>query len=130
MKVVFTAVMPTKLVSINETAGKAWYAWSRKKEAWVQAGYVYGLQWRRDLFKLRVQTPLEQRATVGLDFDVRERRRRDGHNYTGTVVKWFIDGMVIAKVFADDSSEHLELRDPTFSVRPKGGPEMRFTLET
>ena len=129
MRVEFAADVPGKLVSINETSGKQWYAWMKEKEVWLQAGYVYGLQWRRELRELRVPTPLQERATLAIDFDVRQNRRRDGHNYTGTVIKWFVDGMVTARLFADDSSEHLEVRDPTFSVRPRGEILMRVTLE-
>ena len=125
----FAADLPGKLVSINETSGKHWATFGKTKEVWIQAGYVYGFQWRRELRELRVPTPLRDRATVAIDFDVRETRRRDGHNYSGTVVKWFVDGMVTAKMFTDDSSEHLEVRDPTFSVRPRGRQMMRVTLE-
>ena len=124
----FAVTLPGELVSINEVTGKGWPSVYRVKEAWRNAGYYHGLEMRRTLRQNRVHTPME-RAVVSFDFDVRQNRRRDGHNYTGTVVKWFIDGMVIAKVFVDDSSEHLEVRDPTFSVRPQGQGEMRVTIE-
>jgi hypothetical protein len=129
VKITVEPAQPTKLISINELQGRNWKYSGRTKEQWMNAGYYHGLELRSMFRAGKLNTPLEGKARVGFDFDVRQNRRRDGHNYAGTVCKWFIDGMVIAKVFADDSSDYVELVDSTFTPNPKGQLMMRVTVE-
>ena len=42
----------------------------------------------------------------------KDKRRRDPHNYCGTVVKAIIDGMVMAGVWPDDTPEYVGHREP------------------
>lgn len=51
-------------------------------------------------------------------------RTRDPHNYTGTVVKWVIDGLVRAGVWPDDNPAHVTVLDPELVV----GNEVRVTI--
>ena len=131
MNIVLEPAQPAKLMSINELQGRDWKYASRTKSYWMDIGYYSGLELRnRFRTGARLPTPLTIKARVQFDFDVRQNRRRDGHNYAGTVCKWMIDGMVIAKVFADDSSDHVELLDSTFTPNPKGQLMMRITVQT
>lgn len=41
-----------------------------------------------------------------------QNRKRDPHNYCGTVVKAIIDGLVEMKVWPDDSPEYIGHREP------------------
>ena len=127
MKITIEPAMPAKLMSINELQGRDWKYAASTKSLWMDAGYYHGLELRDILRAAKLATPVK--ARIGFDFDVRQNRRRDGHNYAGTVCKWFIDGMVTAKVFADDSSDHVELVDSTFTSNPKGQLMMRVTVE-
>lgn len=123
------AQMPAKLISINEVAGKHWGAVHGLKERWRDAGYWHGADLRGRLIKGRVVHLLDP-VEVQFDFDVLSNARRDGHNYAGTVCKWFIDGMVKSGLLFDDSSDHLTLKDSTFSRTDRITPQMRVTLET
>lgn len=41
-----------------------------------------------------------------------QKRKRDPHNYCGTVVKAVIDGLVMAGAWPDDTPEHVGHREP------------------
>lgn len=49
-------------------------------------------------------------VTVTIPFTT--NRRRDPHNYCGTVVKAIIDGLVLAEVVPDDTPEWIGHREP------------------
>lgn len=122
---------PAKVVSINEISGRHWAVAARNfKTFWEKAGWAHGNELRHTLRKDRFQTPLEVPATIQFVFSVEGTRRRDGHNYAGTVCKWFIDGMVLAKVFKDDTTEHLTLGDTTFRIVPHRAPKMGYITLT
>ncbi len=55
---------------------------------------------------------------VGIPFSV--KRRRDPHNYCGTVVKAVIDGMVRAGAWKDDTPEFVEHLSPSLHVDSRG----------
>jgi hypothetical protein len=129
VRITIEPAQPAKLMSINELQGRDWRYAAKTKSSWMDAGYYNGLQLRDILRAAKLTTPLESKTRVGFDFDVRQNRRRDGHNYASTVVKWFIDGMVVAKVFVDDSTDHVELADSIFTANPKGQLMMRVTVE-
>lgn len=42
----------------------------------------------------------------------KDNRRRDPHNYCGTVVKAIIDGLVMAGVWPDDTPDYVGHREP------------------
>jgi hypothetical protein len=132
VKQFWTIPQPGKLVSINEVAGKSWQSVQGHKRWWMQGGWAHGLTIAQELNWGGITTPLHEPATIQFEYSVPVHRHRDGHNYAGTITKWFIDGMVIAKVFRDDSVEHLTVRDATFKVEKlpvHHGREMTVTLE-
>lgn len=59
-------------------------------------------------------------ALIRVDIPFRTKRRRDPHNYCGTVVKAIIDGYVLAGAWPDDTGEYVEHLAPTLSVRGDG----------
>jgi hypothetical protein len=108
---------PGELLSINRVHGRRWEQNWPTKKAWKDAGFWHGSNVRSQLMADEgLETPLSQPVFIQFDFDVRDRQRRDGHNYASTVCKWFIDGLVQAKVLIDDSAEYLRLEDPTFRL--------------
>jgi hypothetical protein len=117
---------PGEMISLNNRL--AWYQLQNHKHHWLNAGFYLGAQIRSDLRKKKVSTPLKKKCRIQFDVDVHDRRRRDGHNMA-YCSKWFIDGLVLAKVFKDDDSDHVELGDWTFQVVPrKEVPMLRVTL--
>lgn len=106
--VVLTCPLPAELVSINKAAGRSHHATTSAKAAWRDAGRQLCADAVADLEPLR---GLRVEVTVALP--VRDNRRRDGHNYAGTVCKWLIDGMVLSQVVVpDDAAPWLALGDP------------------
>jgi hypothetical protein len=120
---------PAKVWSINEISGVHPMSVARIRSPWRDAGFWHagGLKWV--LGRSGISTPLERRAILQFDFDMKSYRRRDGHNYSSTVCKWFIDGLVMAGIFVDDSTDWIELRDPTFTVTRCRQMNMRLRLE-
>lgn len=55
-------------------------------------------------------------SVVTLTLSVRDKRRRDPHNYCGTVLKAVIDGLVRAGAWPDDTPEYVGHREPVFRV--------------
>lgn len=55
---------------------------------------------------------------VGISFAT--RRRRDPHNYCGTVLKAIVDGLVLAGAWPDDTHEYLEHLAPSLRVDTTG----------
>jgi Holliday junction resolvase RusA-like endonuclease len=56
-------------------------------------------------------------------------RRRDPHNYTGTVVKAVVDGMVRAEYWPDDTPEWVRVMDPWITVRKGAQPTCIIHLQ-
>lgn len=128
--VTHVCAQPGKAVSINEVFGRSWQKQQANKKAWLEAGWAHGNEIKAALRRDKVITPLQRPATIRFSFSVVGERRRDAHNYAGTICKWFIDGLVLAKVFKDDSSEHLTLLDPTFQIVKHHAPKMMsITIE-
>jgi hypothetical protein len=64
-------------------------------------------------------------STVRVTIPFKDQRTRDPHNYTGTVVKWIVDGLVRAGVWPDDNPAHVTVLDPLLVV----GNEVSVTIE-
>ena len=106
--VVLTFPPPTKPESFNQTAGKHWASSSVAKSKWVNAAVRVCLE-RAD--ELAVFRGHRVQITVAVPFP--DRRRRDGHNYTPTVAKPLIDGMVRSGALVpDDNTTWVECLDP------------------
>lgn len=53
-------------------------------------------------------------SVVSLFIPVKDRRKRDPHNFCGTVLKAVIDGLVQAGAWPDDTPEYVGHREPVF----------------
>jgi len=63
--------------------------------------------------------PVPSKIVVHVRIPFGSKRKRDPHNYCGTVVKAVVDGLVLAGVVPDDTPEWVGHREPTLAV---GGP--------
>lgn len=103
-------------VSINALRGKHWKVWARLLDPWQAAA---SNAWF--LAGLGSQPP----AYVRCEFSVPDRRKRDPHNYTGTVVKAVMDGLVRADAWPDDNPAWVLTDEPRLLV---GGHTCRVTI--
>lgn len=62
---------------------------------------------------------LGQHCVVVVDLGFHYARRRDPHNYVGTVVKSMIDGLVSAGLWPDDNPEWVSVGEPVLTVHTK-----------
>lgn len=114
----FTA--PTRPLSVNE--GGHWASKRRRLEPWKDAAWATARNWitgQRHLRLLGGQDPI----TVQVVLPFRGNARRDAHNYTGTVVKAVVDGLVRAGLVPDDTPDWVTVLDPEFVIiRDKAEP--------
>lgn len=101
--------------SINALKGQHGAAWSRQMKPWKDLAWVHAHNHR-----VRAHVPWTGhraiRVQVALPFS--RAGRRDPHNYTGTVVKAIVDGLVQAQIVPDDTAEWVEVMDPSFIIGP------------
>ena len=98
---------PAETPSINQVNGAHWAKYHADKQMWQQAAQIY---WRHQVFD-GVYIPPES-ANVRVTIPFAQNRRRDPHNYVGTVVKWIIDGLVYAGAWPDDTPEWVTVLEP------------------
>jgi len=105
---------PDKLPSINDTAGRHWGHTNSTKQAWQEAAHYYAVDHFGPVGPSGRH--LDGRWLIKMGLPFAHRRRRDPHNYIGTVVKWTIDGLVQAGVWPDDTAEYVKVTDPVLLV--------------
>jgi crossover junction endodeoxyribonuclease RusA len=103
---------PTHPLSINESNKMHWATRRRRLEPWKRASTI---AWRAQVPFWTLGPVL---VSVQLPFD--RGARRDAHNYTSTVVKSIVDGLVDAGMCPDDTPEWVEVSDPTLYVERDG----------
>lgn len=108
-------IAPTRPLSVNE--GGHWAAKRRRLEPWKDAAWATARNWR---VQAPGFTPVPITVQVVLPF--RKAGRRDAHNYTGTVVKAVVDGIVRAGLVPDDTPEWVTVLDSEFAVIPQPKP--------
>lgn len=113
---------PGRPVSMNDIQSKHWSVRRRVLEPWRDAAWASAKMARAELLPESNGFFRPSRVRVWLPFA--NNRRRDPHNYTSTVVKAIIDGLVLAKVWPDDTAEWVEVMDPTLYQ----GTEVRVLL--
>lgn len=114
----FDAPMPP--MSVNEANRLHWSKRRASSAVWRDAAYYYARQ-----AKL-AQRVKKQRCSVRVYLPFMTVRRRDPHNYVGTTVKAIIDGLVLAKVWPDDTPQFVEVIEP----RIINGSAAHVELET
>lgn len=119
----FTA--PTRPLSVNE--GGHWAAKRRRLEPWKDLAWATAQNYRRKAARSAPGRPVGP-ITVQVVLPFRGRARRDPHNYTGTVVKAVVDGIVRAGLVPDDTAEWVTVLDPEFSIQPDKGEPLTATV--
>ena len=106
--IVITFTPPTKPISVNQLQGKHWTAASVAKNKWVNEGVKAGLEHTDDFDAFRGH---RIEITVAIPFP--DKRRRDPHNYTGSVVKALTDGFTRSGALVpDDNQTWVSIQDP------------------
>lgn len=98
------------LVSSNRYHGQYWGATHANKVAWRDG--VATLARAEKISKAVKLRPAQVRFT----FPVPDRRHRDPSNYVGTVVKWCVDGLVIAGTWPHDGPEWVRVLEPILEL--------------
>jgi hypothetical protein len=106
--VIFTFSPPDKPWSTNEDRTLNKYTRADRIATWKGVTMVtYGSWCVREKHK-RAREPSLVRVHIPFTLN----RRRDPHNYCGTVVKAIIDGLVIAGAWKDDTPKYVEHLSP------------------
>lgn len=104
MDLVFQA--PNRPLSINESNRMHWAARKRRLKGWAeQTGWAW-LQNRAHWDEVRGKP-----CSVQVYLPFPDKRRRDAHNYSGTVCKSIIDELVRQRCWHDDTPEWVYLCD-------------------
>lgn len=113
--------VPAEPWSINDLPSnvKAKIRLGHTKQAWRDTAYVMA----------RSATARDPRRGLGpsnvqVTIPFTTNRRRDPHNYTGTVVKAVVDGLTRAGLWPDDNPQYVTVLDPILVV----GTEVIVTI--
>ena len=102
---------PNRPLSQNEANRLHWAARRGRLMPWREE-VTYAWLGARNQWEIVKGKP----CTIEVLLPFPDRRRRDGHNYTSTVVKAMIDALVMAGLCPDDTAEWIEVRDPILVV--------------
>lgn len=121
-----TFMAPTLPLSINKAHSLHWSARRRQTNPWRDFATMMTRTWRLGVWKGWEAQPV----TVQLALEFRTGARRDPHNYVGTTVKAFVDGLVSGGLIPDDTPEWATILEPVLEVQPdKSRPLMaRVTI--
>lgn len=122
-----TFAAPYRPLSINDYTRMHWAPRRRILDAYRDAAETHArIAKRRGYY-----APDPAYVLVTLPFA--RAGRRDPHNYTSTVVKAIVDGLVRAGLWDDDTPEHVRVADPRLAVGISGRDPyglVRVTLDT
>lgn len=100
----FEMPLPAKIWSTND---------DRRLHHAIRAGLVK--DWKiatRYHYQVNFGRTRQKPSIVQVHIPIPDNRRRDPHNYCGTVMKAMIDGMVMADAWPDDTPEYVGHREP------------------
>lgn len=110
---------PTEPLSVNAADGHHWAVRRRRLKPWQDAAWAVAHNYRVAASRTP-RAPLgfagPKPITVQVVLPFRRARRRDAHNYTGTVVKAVVDGIVRAGLVPDDTPDWVTVLDPILCV--------------
>ncbi len=110
---------PTEPLSINKAHSLHWGARRRRTDPWRDLAIILTRQALRGDWKGWEPEPV----TIQLTLPFRTAARRDPHNYVGTNVKAWVDGMVTGGLIPDDTPEWATILEPVLEVqRDKSQP--------
>ncbi len=114
MKIEFP--LPDKIWSTNQDRNYSPHTRHRLIQNWKETtGWAWKASGIRKTFCVGGQHNLCCHLSpkiVHVKIPVKDSRRRDPHNYCGTVVKAVIDGLVNVGVWPDDTPEYVGHREP------------------
>lgn len=102
---------PARVWSINERLH-----WSARAELVREWRYCSKIETSLFLRRHKIPHPIGSQVIVEMRLTFTDKRRRDAHNYVGTVCKAVVDGMVDAGLVLDDSTQFLRLAEPRIDV--------------
>jgi hypothetical protein len=108
---------PTPAWSTNEDRQLNRYARNDRVALWKS---VTQLAWTSMCNREKRPRAVGYEGLVRIVIPFATRRRRDPHNYCGTILKSVIDGIVLAGGWPDDTHEYLEHLAPRLSVDTTG----------
>lgn len=103
---------PARLMSMNDR--DHWRAKAKMTKLWRAAAHN-ALRQSPEVQAKAYSRPTRSPSIVHIVFPVRDRRRRDPHNYYPTV-KAIVDGLVDAGVWPDDTPEWVTTTEPTLTT--------------
>lgn len=106
--------VPAPPLSMNECKGKHWKLIADLLDPWRDTTAWLAKPKRRQVHAFIAEHGFPVKVQVTIPFGV--ERRRDPHNYVGTVVKSVVDGLVIARWFPDDTAAYVTVLDPLLVV--------------
>jgi Holliday junction resolvase RusA-like endonuclease len=109
-RIVFKAPGPP--LSENQSRRMHWAAVNRQLKAWKMSAHAAAVAAQ----ELSAGPERLGKSTVLVYLPFTTHRRRDAHNYTGTVVKAIIDGLVSAEVWEDDNTNFVTVLDSVLYV--------------
>lgn len=121
---------PNAPVSINALKGKHWSHFRKATEPWKIAAWAMARNAKVKAMKRGNPEPTPEPThwllwpkpiTVQVVLRFRSATRRDPHNYTGTVVKAIVDGLVRAAMVPDDTADWVTVLDPILEIVPRQG---------
>ena len=111
---------PSQPLSENKARGAHWASVKARLEPWKDAAWAVAHNHRVRYVKgTAAQVWTARPITVQVVIQFRGTRRRDPHNYTGTVVKAVVDGLVRARLVPDDTADWVTVLDPVLEVQPE-----------
>lgn len=119
--IVLKFAQPNVPLSINKANTMHWAARSRALKVW---GLCVREAWQH------LDVIVEPKpVTVQVTLEFTSNRRRDAHNYTGTVVKTIIDSLVRdCKLIPDDTPQWLTVLDSKISIVDSSTPACTITI--
>lgn len=122
MTIVLEFNAPAAPLSINQGNTMHWAKRRRILEPWGDLAWVHARNYRTR----NGYTPVPVEIQPAYQF--RNARRRDAHNYTGTVTKAIVDGLVRAGLVPDDTPEWVTVLDPILTLNRDKTVPLRCTL--
>lgn len=101
--------------STNDDRRIHWAVRKRRVDEWHQV-----TRWHYRAARETAPTP----AIVTVEIPFAQKRRRDPHNYVGTVVKAIVDALVSEGAWPDDTAEFVTVAEPKLVV----GDTVRVTM--
>lgn len=127
-ELVLTFPAPAEPISTNAANRLHWAARKKVTDPWRDLAILVARHslaaYARDLGEVWPVQPVN----IRMDLPFRTARRRDPHNYVGTVVKATVDGLVRGGIIPDDAPEWASVMEPTLSIQRDKAKPLRATV--